>query len=190
MRIIAGESKGRRLKGVRRGATRPTMNRVRESMFAILTPYLNDARFLDLFAGVGSVGLEALSRGASEAVFVDASRACAAAIRENLALMGPQVSGKVLVRTWSAALNQLGEQQQRFRIIFADPPYRDEAVLARVGEKIAESRLIDDGGWMIFQHTVRLTLREQFGDDLARSDQRRFGETVLTFYHLGGSYSG
>ncbi len=183
MRIIAGESRGRKLRTVRRGATRPTMDRVRESLFAILTPWLEDCHFLDIFAGTGSVGLEALSRGAERAVFVESNRDCASVIRENLDLMGCSDSAAVAARPWNAGLTQLSGRET-FGIIFADPPYEQEAILLKVAEEVLHRNLLVSPGWLVFQHTVRLHLPDEFGEALRRVDTRRFGETVLTFYRV------
>lgn len=183
MRIIAGESRGRKLRTVRRGATRPTMDRVRESLFAILTPWLEDCHFLDIFAGTGSVGLEALSRGAERAVFVESNRSCAGAIRENLELMGCSEAAGVIARAWNAGLTQLSGKEA-FHIIFADPPYEQEKILLKVADEVVNHNLLIAPGWLVLQHTVRLFLPEELAGALRKVDVRRFGETVLTFYRM------
>ena len=185
MRIIAGEARGRKLHGVRRAGTRPTMDRVRESLFAILTPVIAGSTVLDIFAGSGSVGLEALSRGASCACFIDSNAGCCRSIRENLALLGRQDDGVVVARAWAAGLSQLAAREMVFDIVFADPPYHDERVLIQVARRIQEKRLLAAGGQLIFQHTVRLLIPEAPAPDLVRFDTRRFGETMLSFYRAG-----
>ena len=186
MRIIAGESRGRRIKSVHRSGTRPTMDRVRESLFDMLTPRISGCTFLDLFAGTGSVGLEALSRGAIRAAFVDANRSCASAIRENLALMSRQADAIVVNRHWSSALKQLAEHGETFDIVFADPPYEDENVLNSVVARVVERGLLRPGGRLVLQHTIRLTLPDELDGPVCRLDSRRFGETLLSFYRLAG----
>ncbi|MCA1595716.1 MAG: 16S rRNA (guanine(966)-N(2))-methyltransferase RsmD [Chloroflexi bacterium] len=182
MRIIAGSARGRKLHGVRRSGTRPTMDRVRESLFAILTPWMEDAAFLDLFAGSGAVGLEALSRGAALAAFIDSNAGCCRSIRENLDLLERQDDAIVIARPWAAGLSQLAAKEMRFDMIFADPPYHDEKVLLQVADKVQEKAVLKPGGRLIFQHTVRLHLPEAFPPDLALTDTRKFGETILSFY--------
>ena len=161
------------------------MERVRESLFAILAPWIDGVRFLDLFAGGGSIGLEALSRGASEAVFVDTSRGCAEAIRENLALMEMADRAYVIARPWKTALAQLSRHSP-FHIVFADPPYEDERILFEVAERVVQHKALHPGGLCIFQHTVRLALPNLLSGELTRVDSRRFGETMLTFYRAVG----
>src|SRR5215218_2257874 len=120
MRVIAGTYGGRRLQAPPGTDTRPTADRVRESLFSILRERVHDARVLDLFAGSGALGIEALSRGAKEAVFVDSAHGAVAAIRENLEKLG--IEGLVHRRdalAWLAA----AEGAQPFELVFADPPY-------------------------------------------------------------------
>jgi 16S rRNA (guanine(966)-N(2))-methyltransferase RsmD len=166
------------------------MDRVRESLFAILTPRISGCSFLDLFAGAGSVGLEALSRGAIRAAFVDSSRGCASAIRENLALMSRQADAVVVNRPWSSALSQLAEHGETFDIVFADPPYEDESVLVSVAARVVGRSLLRPGGLLVLQHTIRLALPDALDGPAIRVDSRRFGETLLSFYRLAGERTG
>ena len=186
MRIIGGKSKGRKLKEVHRTATRPTMDRVRESLFAILAPWIEGARFLDLFAGTGSVGLEALSRGGKEVVFVDINRACASVIRENADLLGRSADAQVIPRRWESAIHQLAAEGQCFDIVFADPPYEQEGVLKKVAEQILGLGLIAPGGWIIFEHSVRLQSPAIWPGN-PQTDARRFGDTMLTLLRIADS---
>lgn len=158
------------------------MDRVRESLFAILTPYIEDSVFLDLFAGSGAVGLEALSRGAAQAAFVDSNAGCCRAIRENLALLERQDDAVVAARPWTGGLSQLAAKGTVFDIIFVDPPYHDEAVLLQVADRVQQKGLLRPGGRLILQHTVRLALPPHFHPCLDHIDTRKFGETVLSFY--------
>lgn len=158
------------------------MDRVRESLFAILTPVIFGSSVLDLFAGSGSVGLEALSRGAACACFVDSNAGCCRSIRENLALLDRESDAIVVARQWSAGLAQLAGRKIVFDIIFADPPYDNERVLLQVAARVQENHLLAEDGQLILQHTVRLQIPEALPPGLMRFDTRRFGETVLTFY--------
>ena len=124
MRIIAGSARGRRLRAPRTYSVRPTADRVKESLFNVLGPAVEGARVLDLFAGSGNLGLEALSRGAREAVFVERAGAAADVIRANLELCGLRGKGRVLRRTVVRALVGLHRDGEEFDLVFMDPPYR------------------------------------------------------------------
>ncbi|MGE5646308.1 MAG: 16S rRNA (guanine(966)-N(2))-methyltransferase RsmD [Acidobacteriota bacterium] len=172
MRIIAGEFRSRRLKTLPGLETRPTPDRLRESLFDILAPGIEGTVFVDAYAGTGAVGIEALSRGAREAVFIEKNRAAAGVIRQNLASLGAETRAQVITGKTAVALARL-----RADIVFLDPPYHlekeYEAALAVLGE--APPALA------IAQHTVRLKLAETYGR-LRRTRQVRQGDNVLSFY--------
>lgn len=128
MRVIAGEARGRRLGAPRGLKTRPATARVRSSIFSRLEARggVAGARTLDIFAGSGSLGLEALSRGASSVVFVDSSRAAAAAIEKNLGELGLEARGRVVASDFRRALMGLAAARERFDLIFVDAPYTDD----------------------------------------------------------------
>ncbi|HEV8654534.1 MAG TPA: 16S rRNA (guanine(966)-N(2))-methyltransferase RsmD [Candidatus Limnocylindria bacterium] len=126
MRVIAGSAKGRTLDAPRGGATRPATDRVRETLFAILEPVLDDARVLDLFAGAGTLGIEALSRGAARATFVERSTEALKALRKNIRATGFDDRAEIV------AANVIGFLEQivgPFDVIFCDPPFADVAIL-------------------------------------------------------------
>ncbi len=156
MRVIAGEAHGRRLRAPRGLLTRPATARVRASIFSRLAARteLGGTRVLDLFAGSGSLGLEALSRGAARTVFVDSSRAAAAAIRSNLRTLGLAERAEVIVAGVERALAQLRTRGERFDLVFIDAPYRhdiSEAVLA----ELATSGLLEAGAWVVVRQAAR-----------------------------------
>ncbi|HZZ07109.1 MAG TPA: 16S rRNA (guanine(966)-N(2))-methyltransferase RsmD [Candidatus Binataceae bacterium] len=132
MRVIAGEVHGRRLRAPRGLVTRPATARVRASIFSRLAARteISGARVLDLFAGSGSLGLEALSRGAQHAVFVDSSRAAAMAIRDNLRVLGLEERAEVIVADVARAIALLGARPARFDLVFVDAPYRKDTSAA------------------------------------------------------------
>jgi 16S rRNA (guanine(966)-N(2))-methyltransferase RsmD len=181
MRIIAGEAKGRRLRSLKGQALRPTSDRVRETLFAILGERVTGARFLDLFAGAGAVGLEALSRGASEAVFVESHRAAARVIEENAALCGFAARARVLVMPVGRALPRLARAGERFEIIFLDPPYGSGEAAATLERMARRPGLVAAGGLVICQRSRSQEMPERAGA-LTRMRQERFGETMLDFY--------
>jgi 16S rRNA (guanine(966)-N(2))-methyltransferase RsmD len=162
-------------------ATRPTKDVVRRILFDILAPRVADAAFLDLYAGFGAVGLEALSRGAARAVFVERRRECCQLIAENLQRTGLHEGSEVVCADVLRALLQLQQEGESFDVIFADPPYLTaQAVdcLAWLGE---QPGLLKAEGVVIVQHHVREELAAA-GGPLARRRTRRVGDTQLSFY--------
>jgi 16S rRNA (guanine966-N2)-methyltransferase len=149
MRVIAGDARGRKLSAPRGLATRPTLARVRESMFSRLSVRLDfdGLRVLDLFAGTGSLGIEALSRGAAHVTFVESARAAITALRRNLAALGFAARARVLKSDVLRGLEILAGEGGRFDLVLLDPPYRKgwgDIVLTR----LMESDLLSGGAWV------------------------------------------
>lgn len=180
-RILAGAAKGRRLAQPPGLLTRPTGARVRQVLFDILAPRLRGCRFLDLCAGGGGVGLEALSRGAARVALVDNSAAAVAAIRENAhALRAAGGEVEALRQDVLPALAALAARGRRFDVVYLDPPYASdlyEAVLAAV----AGSTLLADAGLLVTEHFKKRLLPATMGA-LARTREVRVGDHVLSFY--------
>lgn len=176
MRVIGGQAKGRKLSAPKGGTMRITADRIKESLFDILGP-LEGVTFLDLYAGTGNVGIEALSRGAARVVFVENDRRHAALIESNLAHAG-LAGGKVLPLTVQRALAALLGREQRFDIIFADPPYRRDMV-APMLEALSQGGLLAPLGTVVVEHSL-MEPCEGTGK-LSVADRRRYGDTVLTF---------
>jgi 16S rRNA (guanine966-N2)-methyltransferase len=186
LRIIAGSAGGLRLacpKGVK---IRPTADRVRESVFNILGGRVAGARGLDLFAGTGAFGIEALSRGARECVFVERYGVVAAAIRRNLAATGLADRATVIVADAFSFHRKL-QIDEPFGIIFLDPPYRSSIACLRGGRiaelvrRLAEPTILAPGGTIIFEHSSRARLPDAF-DGAALTDRRSYGTTAVSFY--------
>jgi len=190
LRISGGEARGRKLKTPRGRRLRPTLSRVREALFDMLAPRLEGARFLDLFAGVGAVGLEAASRGAAQVVLVEAAPRNARLVQENLEALGLADRARVIRSAARTALLALAERGECFHLVFMDPPYhRPEAILA-ILELIAQApALLCPGGVVVAQHDFRLVLPEAVGA-CRQVRTRRFGDTSLTFYQLYGPQGG
>jgi 16S rRNA (guanine966-N2)-methyltransferase len=150
MRVIAGESRGRRLKAPRGRATRPASIRVRNSIFSRLAARTDfrGTRVLDLFAGSGSLGIEALSRGAARVTFVDSSRAAAASIERNLETLGLSERAMVIASDVNRAVAELGGNRERFDLVFIDAPYRTDTS-AELLERLANLELIDRKGFVV-----------------------------------------
>jgi 16S rRNA (guanine966-N2)-methyltransferase len=172
MRVIGGEFRSRRLKSLPGLDTRPTPDRLRETLFDILATRIEGVIFVDAYAGTGSVGIEALSRGAREAVFLEKSRTAVDVIRQNLTALGLEARAQVITGKTTVALGRL-----KADIVFLDPPYDREpeytAALTALGA--APPALV------IAQHTVRLELAEEYGR-LRRVRELRQGDNVLSFY--------
>lgn len=180
MRIIGGTAGSRRLKAPTGQGTRPTSDRVRESVFSILGPPPPDARVLDLFAGAGTLGLEALSRGAAAAVFVERAPAALSCLRDNIDSLGMTSDAEVIAAEVARALDRLARRGARFDWIFVDPPYHTELALATLAT-LAEGDLVADAGIVVVEHDKRRPLPETVGA-LAREDQRTYGDTLVAFY--------
>jgi 16S rRNA (guanine966-N2)-methyltransferase len=178
MRIVGGTRRGRTLLPPRTSATRPTADRVRESLFNVLGQTLEGGEVLDLYAGTGALGLEALSRGAERAVLVDAAAEAAELCRKNATTLGFEAEVTVLRLRADRAVERLQRDGKRFVLAFADPPYAARAGAWVVG---AVAPLLHEGGMLVVEHDRREVLPEA-GGALFRVDERRFGDTVLSFY--------
>jgi 16S rRNA (guanine966-N2)-methyltransferase len=187
MRIISGKYRGRKLKSPPSLQTRPTSDRLRETLFNILAPRIAGARFLDLCAGSGAVGIEALSRGAARATFVDQSRRMCALIEANLdELAVDDEEREVLYGEASAFLRRrakgnVGRKQGAFDIIFFDPPYAMdyEVVLERLGDK--SGTLLASDAIVVVEHHKKRELKDEFGA-LQRYRTLKQGDSSLSFY--------
>ncbi len=172
MRVIAGEFRSRRLKTLPGLETRPTPDRLREALFNVLAPVIADSIFLDAYAGSGAVGIEALSRGARRAIFVENNRAAVEVIRENLAALGLETRADVYTGKTLVVLDRVAAN-----IVFLDPPYQKEneyesafTALAALGSKL-----------VIAQHTSRASLHPEYGN-LKRYRIIKQGDNSLSFY--------
>ncbi len=179
MRIVAGQLGGRRLRAPAGAATRPTSERVREALFNILGPPPEDTHVLDLFAGSGALGLEALSRGAASATFADTARAALIALRANIAELG--VGDRARVVAGDALAVVAAPPPAPWRWVFIDPPYRSD-LAARALERLgAEPGSLAAGAVVIVEYDRRNPPLERHGS-LLRTDLRRYGDTHLAFY--------
>jgi len=188
MRIIAGEYKGRRLKALDGISVRPTSDRMRETLFNILAPRIEGARFVDLCAGSGAIGIEALSRGAEHVTFVESSRKAASVISENLRHCGIRENYKFLMREAVTTLKYLSREEQRFDIIYFDPPY-DSELYTPVLWQIARGGLLAEDGIVIVEHRRQLLLAPNY-DNLRPYRELPQGESCLTFYRIEGNLTG
>ena len=182
MRVIAGDARGRQLVAPKSLRVRPTGDRVKEALFSILLSRLGEfagMRVLDVYAGTGNLGIEALSRGAAYAVFIDSHRESAEVIRKNLEITRYAESAKVVVQDAAAALKWLARGEAPFHLVFLDPPYHEghtEAIL----EILATSPLIDAGTTIVAEFSSKEDIPRCFGN-LQETERRVYGDTALSF---------
>jgi 16S rRNA (guanine966-N2)-methyltransferase len=177
MRVIGGIARGRRLKTKKGRETRPTADRVKESLFNIIHADLAECNFLDAFAGFGGIGIEALSRGASRCLFIEKNRHCATIIKENLTLCGLEERGEVLQADVGRALQLLNNRRDCFNLMFFDPPYGYPGLKAALQEA---AMLLAPDGYAVVEH--------QEGDNAWLCNdtwvmvrEKIYGDTALTF---------
>ena len=184
IKIIAGEKRGMPLRVAQVGALRPTTANARQVLFDILGPRVIGTRWLDLYAGSGAVGLEALSRGATECVLVESSRRCLPIIRDNIARLGYQERCRLIGVRVEKALRHLAAEGLAFDVIFLDPPYRgDEATrcLLALGTPPALNLLRSPESLVVAQLSARVEVRSTYAA-LALDRDRKTGDTRLCFY--------
>ncbi|MGI6664415.1 MAG: 16S rRNA (guanine(966)-N(2))-methyltransferase RsmD [Christensenellaceae bacterium] len=178
MRVIAGIAKGKKLlTAAGEEKTRPTTDRVKEAIFGSIQFRLRDACVLDLFCGSGALGIEALSRGAKKAIFVDADSETIAMTRKNLAETSLIEKAVILETDYKKALLQVAKEKKKFRFIFIDPPYASDFYLPAIQTVNAHDLLAEDG-MMIVEHNVAHIL-DGVSNDIHR--QKRYGQTYITF---------
>jgi 16S rRNA (guanine966-N2)-methyltransferase len=175
MRVIAGTLRGRRIDAPRGLATRPTSDRVRESLFDLLGTLPGGASALDLFAGSGALGIEALSRGAASVTFVERNRSALAALRRNLEVLGIRGRARVVA---GDALQPAAVAPGPWQLVLADPPYQGDAAARIVAEA---PRLLAPGGVLALEHAAAVPLPPP-PDSLAVWKSRRYGRTRVTLY--------
>jgi 16S rRNA (guanine966-N2)-methyltransferase len=179
MRIISGTSRGRKLATPRSLSLRPTSDRVKESIFNILQDKVDGRVVLDLFAGTGNLGIEALSRGAKRAVFVEKGRHAIQLIQRNLAQLGFGEKSEILEKDVNRAIGILKQRGECFDLVFMDPPYQ-KGWIENTLMKLGSHPIYGSGSILVVEHNRREPLPHRLvGWDLIR--QRRIGDTVLSF---------
>ena len=177
MRVITGKARGVQLKTPDGMATRPTTDRVKEALFSIIQFEIPGATMLDLFGGTGQLGIEALSRGAKRAVFVDAGEPACRLIRENLKRTKLEADATVISSDY---LDYLKRCRETFQIIFLDPPYA-EVFLENALKRITEIDILQSGGIIVAERPVGKDLPWEF-EGFTRSRDYKYGNTLLTVY--------
>ena len=179
MRVIAGSARSLKLKTLEGIDTRPTTDRIKETLFNMIAPYLYDCEFLDLFAGSGGIGIEALSRGAKEAVFVEKNPKAMECIKENLKFTRLEKKGITLTKDVLNALYQL-EGDKVFDYIFMDPPYKNE-LERQVLEYLKDSSLADEDTLIIVEADLHTDFSyvEELGYELSRSKEYKTNKHIF-----------
>ena len=182
MRVISGTARGRRLKELQGMETRPTTDRVKEALFNIVQFEVPGRNILDLFAGTGQLGIEALSRGAAECTFVDQRLDAAALIRDNLKMTGFASRAKVVQ---GESISYLMACREKFHVIFLDPPYQS-GLLEKAMETIAAFDILREHGIMVCESPLEQVLPE-LSQPYERGKDYRYGKIKLTVYRrIGG----
>jgi 16S rRNA (guanine966-N2)-methyltransferase len=185
MRVIAGQFRSRPLAAPKGQDTRPTSDRLRETLFNVLAPRITGSVVLDLYAGSGAVGIEAISRGAQEVIFVENADSALRAIRANLASLHIHGNYAIEARSTTAALKRLASADRKPNIVFLDPPYADlseyESTLNLLGNECLP--LLAPGAVVIAEHLKKLDLAASYGE-LNRYRTLKQGDSFLSFYSL------
>ncbi len=182
MRVIAGTARRLQLKTIEGMDTRPTTDRIKETVFNMLQNDVEDSRFLDLFSGSGAIGIEALSRGAKMAVFVESSKQAAKCIKDNLKFTKLEERARVMESTVISAINLLNDKQT-FDIIFMDPPY-NKNIEKETLEKLAKSNIIDNESLLIVEASLETDFSYVFemGYDLVKEKLYKTNKHVFLKY--------
>lgn len=181
MRVIAGKFRSRGLKALPSDETRPTSDRLKETLFNVMAAAgrVEGCRWADLFAGTGAIGIEALSRGAAEVCFVESAHAAACLLRQNLTALG--LTAELVERDAVEALRQWEKQKRQFDVCFLDPPYRLHRAYAEVLRLLASGHLLAPGAVVVAEHDKRFDLGEAPAG-LTCVRRLRQGDSALSFY--------
>lgn len=179
MKIISGTLKGRKIEGYDIEGTRPTMDRVKESLFGMIQDYIKDSMILDLFAGSGNLGVEAISNGAKISYFIDNNPEVIKILNKNITNLNIKSQSRVILSDWKKALNTFANQNIKFDLIFIDPPYAYD-VYEKILNKVSALNLLTDNGLLIMEHS-NLHLPSTY-EKLTLYKERNYGNKSITIY--------
>jgi 16S rRNA (guanine966-N2)-methyltransferase len=182
LRVISGAAGGRKLKTVKGISTRPTSGRVKESLFNMLAYMIRGSEVLDLFAGTGSLGIEALSWGAARAVFIDKNAECCAAIKKNLENTGFAGHAEVYPIDFAEGIKRLSLEGRKFDLVLLDPPYNKNFIQESLN-LLEKNDIIKTGGVIAAEHGKSDSLPERLGR-LKVVDSRKYGDTMIAIYNM------
>jgi len=186
MRVIAGTHRGRRLRGPQGSVLRPTSDRVREALFSILGNRLLDSRFLDLYAGTGAVGIEALSRGVTHVTCVESSAEALKLLHQNVSDCQMEHQMTVHAQTVKQFLGRPHRWSGPYDIMFADPPYAIVQELESLFGDVVIDRLFTADSWLILEHAAKTTLPARLGRSTFLR-RYRYGDTALSVFSFSGT---
>ena len=179
MKVISGILKGRKIEGYNIDGTRPTMDRVKESLFGMIQDYIKESTVLDLFAGSGQLGIETISNGSKLCYFIDNNNEVIKVLNNNIKSLNIKDKTKVILSDWKRFLNEAGDKNIKFDLIFVDPPY-DYDVYEKVLNKISTLDLLNDGGLVILEHH-NLKLKDKY-DNLILYKEKKYGNKSVNIY--------
>ncbi|SES39776.1 16S rRNA (guanine(966)-N(2))-methyltransferase RsmD [Salipaludibacillus aurantiacus] len=180
MRVVSGQNKGLVLKSVPGKTTRPTSDKVKEAVFNMVGPYFKGGMMLDLYAGSGAMGIEAISRGMEKAVFVDRERKAVETVYTNIKAAGLEARAEVFRTEAHRALKALKKKSSQFRFIFLDPPYAKQ----KLNEELAfidENELLQEDGFIVAEHSSKIFLESTFLN-FSKQREETYGDTVITIF--------
>jgi len=178
LRIIAGKAKGLKLKTPKGNNTRPTSDRVKESVFNILSPFIENSVVLDLFSGTGNLSIESISRNASKAYLVEKDRQAVKIIKENIEKSKFNDVIVVLNEDVFQALRRLGKDKIKFNIIFMDPPYLKGLIIPCI-EEIIKNDILEDNGLIVIEHDSKDIIKD-ISKSLSFYKEKKYGNTLIT----------
>lgn len=187
MRVISGSARGRNLKAVPGTNTRPTTDKVKEAIFSMIGPYFDGGNVLDLFAGTGGLGIEALSRGMDAGVFVDADRKSIEIVRENLRGTGMSERAEVYCNDSRRAIKKLGERAMKFDLVFLDPPYKQTDMNEWI-ERMEQHDLFGEQAVAVVEHDAKVGYPEAVGT-FRLAKRAEYGDTAVTVYRREAPHS-
>ena len=182
MRIIAGTLKNRRIKSREGRETRPTLERIKEAIFSIIGEKVTGAKFLDFYSGTGNVTFEALSRGAERAIMIEEDKDALRVIIENVNHLGVENKCRAYKNDVFRAAEILARKNEKFDIIFLDPPYK-ENISTKTIEKISEENLLEKDGIIISEHSTYEKMADNIGN-FVKYDERDYNKKVVSFYRF------
>jgi 16S rRNA (guanine(966)-N(2))-methyltransferase RsmD len=184
MRVVSGHLKGRALVAPKGRGVRPTSDQVKETLFNMIGARIEQATFLDLFAGTGNVGIEALSRGAARVVFVEKHPAYVQTLKRNLAACAIESESVIYCGDANKILRVLRRDGWQFQVLFLDPPYRQTRMLCDLLSRLTETTCVAETGLMIAEHRHAFSPPSHPGGSFSLTKQRRIGNTALSFYEI------
>ncbi len=181
MRVISGKLKGRNIDGYNIIGTRPTMDRVKESIFGMIQNYINEATVLDLFSGTGNYGIECISNGSNLVYFNDYNKKCIDIINYNLSKMNVLDQGKLTNYDYRVALDYYKKNNIKFNLVFLDPPYK-EHIINEVLDFLLENDLLNENGLVICEFIKK---EDYINDKLVLFKEKKYGEKYVFIYKYG-----